>query len=125
MKEYIKELKTGEYRNILEFAMMFKGNLSTKIAALRIIEKISICSSKGTVKSNEGKDLLPEIITVSFTKPELDGYWHGLVDFVSDENNKVQYLLLAKGICSVLGMTNRFSELENTINIPDADIPLD
>ena len=125
MTDFTKILKLGEYRNIFELATNFKGSLHSKLAALKIAEKISKASSEALTEAENGEKVLPNEISVTLTKIELDGYWQGILGYVSDEASKVEHVLIAKSIATVLGMSKRFAKLEETLNIPEDPTPLD
>lgn len=125
MSDITKVLKLGEYRNIFELATTFKGSLHTKLAALKMAEKISKVSSEGVTDGENGEKVLPAEISVTFTKTELDGYWQGIVGYISDEANKVEHVLIAKSIATVLGLSKRFAKLEENLNVPEDPTPLD
>jgi hypothetical protein len=123
--EYSKTLNIGEYRSIFELSTVFKGDLATKLAALKVAEKISRASSEGVTDNDKGEKVLPSEVTVSFTRNELEGYWKGIVGYVSEESTKVDAVLIAKSISTVLGFSKRFAKLEESLSIPEDITPLD
>lgn len=122
---YVKILKLGEYRAIFDLATQFKGDISVKMSALKVIEKISKAANELATVGKKKEKQLPEEITVEFDKSELEGYWKGIVDYVSDNSTTMDKILVVRSIAQVLGMSNRFSRLESEIVVTEDPIPLD
>jgi hypothetical protein len=118
-------LNVAEYRNIFELASTFKGDTNVKLASLKVMEKISKEASSNTTKDEEGNDKLPESITVELTNTELEGYWKGIVGYVSDKSISVDKILLIKLLMPKLKLSKRFEKLEESITVAEDEIPLD
>ena len=118
-------LLNGEYRNIFELASTFKGDTATKLAALKIMEKISKIVSDNTTKNEDNEPVMPDSIEVDFTSNELEGYWKGIVGYIGDSEIGVDKVIVIKAIASKLKMSKRFEKLEETLTIQEDSIPLD
>lgn len=118
------ELNQYEYKNIFELATSFKGDTSTKLSALKVMEKITAEANKNVVVEGETKTL-PDTITVEFTKNELEGYWKGLVGYIGENKIPLSDVLIIKALATRLKMSKRFKALEESIKVEEDSIPLD
>lgn len=117
----------GEYKHIFELATQFKGELSSKLASLRVSEKISKAAFENSVTDpTSGDKTLPTSITVEFEKNELEGYWKGIVGYLSEPDTSLEKILVVKAICKSMGMSGRFAKLSASLStIPEDETPLD
>lgn len=113
-----------EYKNIFELATTFKGDTSTKLSALKVMEKITSEANANTTEV-DGNRVLPASIEVEFTKNELEGYWKGLVGYIAETKIPLSDVLLIKTLATRLKMSKRFKALEDSITVEEDSIPLD
>ena len=117
MQEYVKILTLEEYSAIFDLGISLKGDLPTKLAILKLIQRITDISVK-QITTVDGNKVLPSSIEITISSLELEGYWNGIVTYISDNKSTVENLIVAKKIAQILGMESRFEKLQSSLGIP-------